>query len=174
MLFLDSLIVSLCLKYLVQSSKWRVELRVWEVAFFPVPEEVIYSLLVYFGIVQICPMYGNLDKKVWFAIIFLPLKECLTVFQIWIFYYTFTYFVPFGVIKNRVTKVNSKSFNGNCAKAWLFEKCIFELQSWTKFLEQNGAIQWNSNWSWKRTGLSKDQKFLCSDNPGQNIWNKMK
>ena len=48
-------------------------------------------------------------------------------FQIWIFYYTFTYFIPFGVIKNRVTKVNFKYFNGNLAEAWLFEKFIFEL-----------------------------------------------
>ena len=27
---------------------------------------------------------------------------------------TFTYFVPFGVIENRVTKINFKYFNGNC------------------------------------------------------------
>ena len=33
-LFLESLIVSLCLKYLVQSSKWRFELGIWEVVFF--------------------------------------------------------------------------------------------------------------------------------------------
>ena len=85
--------------------------------------------LVYFGIVQIWPMYHSLDKRVWFTIIFLPLKESLTLFQIWIFYYTFTYFVPFGVIKNRVTKVNSKYFNGNFAEAWLFEKFIFELDA---------------------------------------------
>ena len=25
------------------------------------------------------------------------------------------------------------------------------------------------NWSWKGTGPSKDLKFACSDNPGQNI-----
>ena len=30
-----------------------------------------------------------------------------------------TYFVPFGVIENRVTEVNSKYFNGNCAEAWI-------------------------------------------------------
>ena len=30
------------------------------------------------------------------------------------FCYTFTYFVPFGVVENAVTKVNSKYFNGNC------------------------------------------------------------
>ena len=50
-------------------------------------------------------------------------------FQIWIFCYTFTYFVPFGAIKNRVTKVNFEYFNGNFAEAWLFEKFIFELDA---------------------------------------------
>ena len=51
-------------------------------------------------------MYHSLDKKIWFAIIFLPLKGCLTLFQIWIFYYIFTYLVPIGVIKTRVTKLS--------------------------------------------------------------------
>ena len=31
----------------------------------------------------------------------------------------------------------------------------------------------SKNWSWKGTGPSKDKKFACSDNPGQNISNKM-
>ena len=31
----------------------------------------------------------------------------------------------------------------------------------------------SKNWSWKRPGSSKDTKFACSDNPGQNVWNKM-
>ena len=31
----------------------------------------------------------------------------------------------------------------------------------------------SKNWSWKGTGPSKYKKFACSDNPGQNIWNKM-
>ena len=67
--------MSLCLEYLVQSSKWRVELGVWEVVFFPVPEEVVYPFLVYFGIVQIWPMYHSLDKKVWITIMFSPLQR---------------------------------------------------------------------------------------------------
>ena len=33
----------LCLKYLLRPCKWRVELGVWEVVFFPVPEEIVYS-----------------------------------------------------------------------------------------------------------------------------------
>ena len=31
----------------------------------------------------------------------------------------------------------------------------------------------SKKWSWKGTGPSKDQKFACTDNPRQNIWNKM-
>ena len=31
----------------------------------------------------------------------------------------------------------------------------------------------SKNWSWKRTGLSKDQRFACSDNPRQNISKKV-
>ena len=30
------------------------------------------------------------------------------------FLLTFDYFVPFGVIENRFTKINFKYFNGNC------------------------------------------------------------
>ena len=32
----------------------------------------------------------------------------------------------------------------------------------------------SKNWSWNGTGPYYDQKFACSYNPGQNIWNKMK
>ena len=44
-LFLSSLILCLSktVKYLVCPSKWRVELTVWEILFFPVPEEIAYS-----------------------------------------------------------------------------------------------------------------------------------
>ena len=50
-------------------------------------------------------------------------------FQTWIFCYTFTYLVPFGVIKNRITKVNFKYFNGNFSEAWLSEKFVFEVDA---------------------------------------------
>ena len=59
-------------------------------------------------------MYRSLEKRICFAIIFLPLKERLPLFQIWIFCYTLTYFIPFAVIEDRVTKINFKYFNGNC------------------------------------------------------------
>ena len=31
-------------------------------------------------------MYHSLEKSIWFTVIFLPLKESLTLFQIWIFF----------------------------------------------------------------------------------------
>ena len=31
----------------------------------------------------------------------------------------------------------------------------------------------SKNWSWKGTEPSKDKKCACSDNPGQNNWNKI-
>ena len=77
------------------------------------PEEIVYSFLVYFVIVQTWSIYHSLDKKVWLWIMFLPLKESHSVPDMDFFCYTFTFFVRFGVIKNRATKVNSKYFNGN-------------------------------------------------------------
>ena len=120
--FAKILIVSLCLKYLVKSSKWRVELDVWGFAFLPVPEEIVYSFLVYFGIAQIWPMFDSLDKWVWFTITFLLLKESLTLLQTCFFYYTFNSFAPFGAIEERVKYFDFKYFNENCTDSWLFEK----------------------------------------------------
>ena len=111
--------------------------------FFSVLGEILYSFLVYLGMLQ---MFYSLDKSVWFTTFFLPLKESPTLFQTWFFCYTFTYFLPFGVIENGVTRVNSKIFNGNfdhfvspgwsilflhaqAHKAWLFTKFLFELDA---------------------------------------------
>ena len=82
-LFLESLIVSLCLKYLVHSSKWRVEVGVYKVVFFPFPEEIVYIFLLYFGILiswsSICILfivfYPLILLNFWFANIFLPLSQ---------------------------------------------------------------------------------------------------
>ena len=71
--------VSLCLKYLVHSSKWRVEPGVWGVVFSSCSRG---NCIFFFGIFW--SMYHSLDKRVWLLITFLPLKENLTLFQIWI------------------------------------------------------------------------------------------
>ena len=40
-----------CLKYLVQSSKWRAELSIWEVIFFPVPQEVVQLYIPFWCVI---------------------------------------------------------------------------------------------------------------------------
>ena len=83
----------------VSMSKISKEcLSVWEVwFFFIVPEKIVYSFsisfLIYFRIVYIWTLYQSLDK-IWFIIMFLPLKESLTLFQIWSFLLNFHLFCP--------------------------------------------------------------------------------
>ena len=50
-------------------------------------------------------------KRIWLTINFLPLKESLYVRDMDLFYYTFTYFVPIGIVEDRVHKINSKYLN---------------------------------------------------------------
>ena len=69
-------------------------LSVWEVWFSLSLQRKSYilfsiSYLIYFGIVYIWTMCQSLDKS-WFIIIFLPLKESLTLFQIWSFLLNFS------------------------------------------------------------------------------------
>ena len=88
----------------------RVELGAWQFIFFPLQRKLYIlsvSFLIYFGKVYTSTMYHRSDKRIWFTIISLPLKEILTLFQTWIcFCYNFTYFASVGVIKD-----NSKYFN---------------------------------------------------------------
>ena len=67
---------------LIQMESWTSCVR--GSFYLLVPEEIVYSFLVYFVIVQTWPIYHSLDKKVWLLIMFLPLKESLTLFKIWI------------------------------------------------------------------------------------------
>ena len=106
--------MSLSLNYLVHSSKWRVELGVWEVLFFPVPEEIVYS---FFGI-----FWNNTNLAyvryitVWirgFVYDYPFQRESHSLRDMDFFCYIVTYFAPFGVIENRVAKFNLKYFNGN-------------------------------------------------------------
>ena len=95
----------LCLKYLVHLFKWRVGLGVWEVVFIPIPEEIEYSF------------FNFLFDVFWNSIndhLFTFQRESHSVPDMDFFCYNFTYFVPFGVIENRVTKINLMYFNGNC------------------------------------------------------------
>ena len=110
--------LSKTVKYLACPSKWRVELTVWEVLFFPVPEEIAYSFFNFlFDILELykfglwVSQLGNKDLVSDY--IFTSQRESHSVPDM-SFLLTFNYFVPFGVIENRFTKINFKYFNGNC------------------------------------------------------------
>ena len=66
--------------------------------FFPVPEEIIYSFLVYFEILQIWPMHHSLDKRVWLTIT--PFKESHSDPDMDFFCYVIIYFITFGVVES--------------------------------------------------------------------------
>ena len=61
-------------EYFLQMESWARCLGGCMILFF-----FTISFLIYFGIVYIWPMYHSLDKRIWFTIIFLPLKESLTI-----------------------------------------------------------------------------------------------
>ena len=111
----ESLIVSLCLKYLVQSSKWTVQLGIWEVVFFPVLEEIVYSFLVYYF----------LDKRVWFSIIS---SFYLSVLDMEFFAIP-SLILSHSELLRIVIKVDFKYFNESFSEASLFEKFIFEIDA---------------------------------------------
>ena len=67
-------------------------------------------------------MYHSLDKRIWFTIIFLPLKESHNSRHG--FYFTFTYFVPIGVIGDRGTKILSASMKMGSASAAIMYNSI--------------------------------------------------
>ena len=108
-------------------------------------------------------MYHSLETMIWFLNIFLPLKNSLTLFHI--FLLTFNYFIPFGVIENRFTKLTSSIlmkivtvpvvlvdefyfYMYHPTKTWLFEKTLFELISLKKMVvlpaKLTSLISWSS------------------------------
>ena len=144
-LFLDNLIECLWLTMNpLQMKSWARCLR--GCAFFPFHwKSYIFSIffLIYFGTVYVWPMYHSLDKKIWFKIIFLRITESVTLFQMSIFYYTYTYFAQIGVLEDRLPKLTpsilmeiydhsfcpcwSIVFSYSSPKGLVFEKFIFEL-----------------------------------------------
>ena len=80
------------MKCAARSSKWRVELGVWEVIF---SSYFRGNCLFFFGIARIWPMCHSLDKRVWLSIMFLPLKQSLTLLQIWI-----SFIIPSPILPN--------------------------------------------------------------------------
>ena len=90
-------------------------------------------------------MYHSLETRIWFLIIFLPLKESLTLFQIWIFFAIpsltlshlellridlpkLTSSILMEIVTIPVVLVDEFYFYMyHPIKAWLVEKFIFEL-----------------------------------------------
>ena len=77
-----------------------VELGVWEVVFFPVPEETLYSFFSFlfddWNIITLANVYLLGEEDLVYDYLFTS-QRCN--------------FIRFGVIENRVTKI--KCFNGN-------------------------------------------------------------
>ena len=79
------------------------------------------------------------------------------------FLYSFAYFVPFGVIENRVTKIKFKYFNQNCDNSscpdCLFLSCHKRVSEWIyscltvkELLAQSRRKSWTlSDCNWTRT-----------------------
>ena len=107
----------LCLKYLVRPSKRRVELGVWEVVFFPVAEEIVSSFFnflfdIFWNSVNLAYASQPGEEDLVYDYLFTTQREFHSDPDF--FCYTFTDFAPFGIIENRVIKINFKYFNGNC------------------------------------------------------------
>ena len=94
-------------------------------------------------------MHHSLETRIWFLIIFLPLKASLTLFQTWVFCWSsiilphlelsridlpnLTSSILLGTVTILVALVDEFCFYiHHPIKVWLFAK-IFELQSVTKF-----------------------------------------
>ena len=101
-------------------------------------------------------MYHGLETRIWFLIIFLSLKESLTLIQIWVFLLTFNYFVPFEVIENRFTKINFKYFNVTCN----YSSCPCWLILFLYAAPHKGLAFWK-NYLWTSLYFSYSPKITC-------------
>ena len=104
--------LSKTVKYLI------VELTVSEVVFFPVSEEIVYSFfsfsfLIFWNSINLVYVSQLGNEDLVSDYIFTSQRESHSLSDMG-FLLTCNYFVPFGVIKNRFSKINIKYFNGNC------------------------------------------------------------
>ena len=91
-----------------------------------------------------------METRIWFLIIFLPLKESLTLFQIWVFA-NYQLFCPIWV-----TKINFIYFNGNC------DYCSCPVW-WILFLfaPPHKALAFWKNYLWTSLSFSHSLKIIC-------------
>ena len=96
-------------------------------------------------------MHHSLETRIWFLIIFLPLKKSHSVPDIG-FLLTFNYFVPFRVIENRFTKINFKYFNGNCD----YSSCP---GWWILYAPPRKGLAFRKNYLWTSLSFSYSLKI---------------
>ena len=112
--------------------------------FFIVPDEIVYSLFNFFYILwnsiylNYVPKFGSEN---WFIIIFLTLKESLTLLNLHLF-------CPIEVIQRRIDKINTIILMENfdhaicpglsvlflydqAYRAWLFGRFVFQLEAFS-------------------------------------------
>ena len=128
-------------------SKWRVQLGVWEVVVFPVPKEIVYSLYnirfyIFWAGINLTKVSQlgeeNLVNDSFYT------SKSLTLFQIWIFCYTFAYLSHLELSRIELLKLTPSIlieivtipvvlvdqfyfYQHQPIKTRLFEKIIFEL-----------------------------------------------
>ena len=146
------ILLNICLEYPVHLFKYGVaELGAWEVLYFVGPEEIVYSFFNFFPDTFwnsiYLTVYHSLDQRIWFMVIFYPLKESCILFQIWIFPVKLSYILSqFLLSWAELWKFTPTILMENCDQAiclglsilflyatphkvWLFEKLIFELEA---------------------------------------------
>ena len=87
--------------------------------FFPIPEDIAHSLFnilcdIFWDSINLVYVSKLVEEGLVYEFLFTSQRESHSIPDMDFFCYTFTYFVPFGVIENRVNKVNFNDFNGNC------------------------------------------------------------
>ena len=103
-----------CLEYLTQFSKWR---GAWEVIFFFCSSsnyiffQFHFWFILEWQIFDLCTIVWINKLTIVNDYLFTSQRESRAVPDMDLFYYTFNYFIPIGIIEVRVTKTNSKYFN---------------------------------------------------------------
>ena len=111
--------------------------------FFLFQRKIIFSIsfLIFWNSINL-PMYHSLETRIWFRIIFLPVKKSLALFQIWVFCQPSIILSHLELSRIDLPKLTSsilmeivtipvvlvdEFYMHHPVKAWLFEKIIFEL-----------------------------------------------
>ena len=100
--------------FLLDYSMPHYQIGSWAIAFTS-------SFMKNFRIAHAWLIYQSLDKRIWFTIL-LSQRELHTVPNIDFFYWFITYFVPIEVIKDRITKMYPRYFNG---RLWPYHLSCF-------------------------------------------------